>query len=166
MRVTLNRIKAGPDGTADAGQTIEVDEKLGKFLTSRKIASLPSGTQTAAIDIDQIRNEEHERAKEALERAQAEKAAQEKADRDKANEAGRQPQAIIDAAAKLDPANDEHWIGSGLPAVSAMQQLTGSQTLSRADISAAGDFRRPPKDTKPAAKAETKSETGARSNAP
>ncbi len=50
---------------------------------------------------------------------------------------------ITSALDLLDTGNDEHWTAKGLPALSAMRELTGDVKLSRHDINAATpDFER------------------------
>lgn len=41
------------------------------------------------------------------------------------------------ALGQLDPANDDHWIASGLPAMKAIEDLTGEPGIKRADVEAA-----------------------------
>lgn len=52
---------------------------------------------------------------------------------------------IRGALAQLDPARDEHWTASGLPAVPAVRALAGDDSVTRAQVEAAApDLRRPP----------------------
>lgn len=41
---------------------------------------------------------------------------------------------IFEALNKLDPSNDQHWTGQGLPSVLAVSQLSGVKTLTRKQI--------------------------------
>lgn len=44
---------------------------------------------------------------------------------------------VRDALVKLDPENDAHWTGGGLPSVEAVRELAESSELSRSDITEA-----------------------------
>jgi hypothetical protein len=41
---------------------------------------------------------------------------------------------VLDALAKLDPANDSHWTNDGLPKTSVVQQIAKDTTIQRPDI--------------------------------
>ena len=50
---------------------------------------------------------------------------------------------LADAIAALDPANEAHWTGTGLPAMAAIEDLMGDKTVTRADVEAqAGGYTR------------------------
>ena len=44
---------------------------------------------------------------------------------------------IATALGQLDPENDDHWTGSGLPAMAAVEERVGSKDIKRADVEAA-----------------------------
>ena len=44
---------------------------------------------------------------------------------------------IAAAVRGLNPENDEHWTGAGLPAMAAVEDLVGSKDIKRADVEAA-----------------------------
>jgi len=50
---------------------------------------------------------------------------------------------ILEALKQLDPKNDEHWTGDGLPRMDAVEALVGDESIKRADVTAASpDFNR------------------------
>lgn len=56
---------------------------------------------------------------------------------------GEMNEKLLRAILSLDPANDEHWIKSGEPAIEAVQAAYGSADVKRGDIKAvAPDFTR------------------------
>lgn len=59
--------------------------------------------------------------------------------------------AILEALAKLDAANDDHWIAGGKPAMKVLEEMTGDKAIKRADVEAAApNFVRPSVGEEPA----------------
>jgi len=56
----------------------------------------------------------------------------------KADEGKSDPPAptLAEAIAALDPAVDDHWTGSGLPAMNAIEKIMGDRSVTRADVEA------------------------------
>jgi hypothetical protein len=149
-RVTLLTILAGPNGVADAGTTIEVDSafaeqlrKAGSAVSPAAIvaATRPATAPVAAAGGPAAEPVETPAEKEARESREREAAAKAEADR----EAGaKSPDNIKAALDKLDPKDEEHWIGNGKPQLAAVKELAGSKTLTRAELDAMfPEFLRP-----------------------
>ena len=135
----MQSIMAGPEGNADIGQEIEVDSKTAKKLLAGKFATKISGGrshETAAINPAEIVERERQAARE--------KAVAEQAEAEQAEQTAKSPDAVKAALDLLDPANDDDGTGGGKPAIDQMRQLTGSTSLSRAEIEEMfPDFKRP-----------------------
>lgn len=156
--VTLHTIAAGPNLLADAGSTISVDDKFAKLLTDGKFGTEASAAQVAG-------NRRRAKTESAVFDPAAEHAARmasEETGRAAAEETAKSVDSIKAALAKLDPANDDHWTAGGLPAVGEVKHLTGSTTLTRADIEAADAAFARPEPTE----AETAAKTTARTRGP
>jgi len=134
MDVTMHTIKAGPDGCADAGATISLSDAEAKRLIKGKFAveATRPVRETAMIDPAGQERAEREQAKA---RAEAEAA----------KEAVRKSAASVGQALEsIDPTDDEDWTAAGKPAMDRVKELTGSTTLTRAELEALyPDFARP-----------------------
>ncbi|WP_300009699.1 hypothetical protein [uncultured Roseobacter sp.] len=121
MQVKLHSIMAGPDGCADAGQTVPVPDRLGKALVKGGFAQKVKGArrETAAIDPALAERQERNRAQE-----------QEQA----REEAAKSPEAVLEALARLDHSDDEDWTAGGKPAMDRVKALTGSTSITRAEV--------------------------------
>lgn len=157
MDITMHTIKAGPDGCADAGETIKVSPTEGQALIDGKFATKAKrrfpGGETAMIDpkaVEQKEREDSVRQQKEIEDREAEAKA---------------PANVEIALQQLDPAEDEDWTGGGKPAMDRVKTLTGSLTLTRAELDTMfPDSRRPldPDSSSPIPLAAS----GARSNKP
>jgi len=130
MDVMMHSIKAGPDGCADAGETIRVSQEEGERLIKQKFATKATprfpAREIAMIDPDVAEQKEREEA------ARRQKEA-----------ATKTPQSVQAALAQLDPAEDEDWTSDGKPAMDRIKALTGSATITRDELNAMfPDFRR------------------------
>ncbi len=143
-RIQMNTIMAGPEGAFEPGRklTIGVDisaeraEELVKGQYAKVIGTGPAARETAALDPDAVAEIERAKAQE-----DAAEAAKREADREAAAKA---PDAIKAALEKLNPTDDEDWTGGGKPAMDKLKELTGSKTLTRADVDAVDpEFQRP-----------------------
>jgi len=134
MDVKMHTIKAGPDGCADAGATISLPDAEAKRLIEGKFAVKATRPARETAMIDPVRQEQTERDQA---KARAETEAAKEAERKSA-------QSIGQALESLDPTDDEDWTAAGKPAMDRVKELTGSTTLTRAELEALyPDFARP-----------------------
>ena len=132
MKVRMTTIYAGPRGTANAGELspdLPADEADALLAAGHALPAREElGADAKATDA----------ADAEAKRAAAEKEAAEK------EAAAKEPDHVRAALDRLDPADDEHWTGAGKPAMDIVKELTGSATLTRAELDAiAADFKRP-----------------------
>jgi hypothetical protein len=158
MRIKLNKVIAGPTLCADAGESVTVDDTFGKALIVSGAAERVAAPKRETAVIDPARIEADERA-EALRKAQE-------------DAAKKAPDVIKKALDVLSLDEDDDWTSSGKPAMDRLKELTGSPTLTRAEVDAAfPEFRRPVSESNESGKinkspAEPVRASGARSSAP
>ncbi|MCF7725773.1 hypothetical protein GLP52_03635 [Sulfitobacter sp. M22] len=156
MQVKMLKVSASALLCADAGEIVTVDDILGKQLIAAGAAKahLPVRRETAMIDPKSIEEAERERSR-ALAEAEA---------------ARKKPDVIKQALDQLDAEEDEDWTAAGKPAMDRIKELTGSATLTRAEVDAAfPDFSRPLNDAPtapPPAQPVPATKAGPRSSAP
>ena len=134
MDVKMHTIKAGPDGCADAGTTITVSDVEGKRLVDGKfaVAATRPNRETAMFDPARQEQAERDKAKASADEASAKEASSKTA------------QVVGKALDALDPMEDDDWTANGKPAMDRVKELTGSTTLTRAELKALyPDFSRP-----------------------
>lgn len=156
MQVKMLKVSASALLCADAGEIVTVDDILGKQLIVAGAAKshMPVRRETAMIDPRSIEEAERERSR-ALAEAEA---------------ARKKPDAIKQALDQLDVKEDEDWTAAGKPAMDRIKELTGSTSLTRAEVDAAfPDFVRPTDDASlpvQAAPPAPAAKVGPRSSAP
>lgn len=134
MDVKLQTILAGPEGCADAGAVVTVSDVVGRRLIAAGSATeyRRPVRETAMIDPRVLEEDERRRSEEAA-RAEAEAEQKRKA-----------AEAVGAALESLDPAEDDDWTSAGKPAMDRLKDLTGSTTITRAEVDTMfPDFRRP-----------------------
>jgi len=132
----MHSIKAGPDGCADAGETIHVSPEEANLLLEGKFASKakPRFPAREIQTVDPRLIEERER----------EEAAQRQRDAEQHEAAATTHEAVLSALQQLDPAEDDDWTASGKPAMDRVKEITGSLTIVRTKLDEMfPDFRRP-----------------------
>ncbi|MCW1932618.1 hypothetical protein [Pararhodobacter zhoushanensis] len=130
MDVKMHSIMAGPDGCADAGQVVSLSPAAAESLIKGGFASMAKlpARETAMIDPRDIQQREREAAAQQAKDELARKSAD----------------AVRAALDRLDPGDDEDWTAGGKPAMHRVKELTGSATLTRAELDGLfPDFVRP-----------------------
>lgn len=124
MDVKMHTIKAGPSGCADAGTIVTLPDVEAQKLIDGKFAVKASAPlrETAMISPAMQAQLDRDRAKAIAD----ERAANE--------ERCKSPDNILSALKELDMDDDEDWTAAGKPSVDRVKQITGSTTLSRAEI--------------------------------
>lgn len=166
MDIKMHSIKAGPDGCADAGATIRVSQEEGDRLIAQKFASKATRfpvREKAAIDPQATEQKEREEAAERQRLSEQKEAVAKSSD------------SVSAAMGQLDAVEDDDWTAGGKPSMDRLKGLTGSQTLTRAEVDFMfPEFRRPKEPGETGAQTGTQtgtqtgavSESGARSNKP
>ncbi|QPM89377.1 hypothetical protein [Pseudooceanicola algae] len=163
MDVKLQTILAGPEGCADAGTVMTVSDVVGRRLIAAGSATeyRRPVRETAMIDPRALEEEERRRSEEAA-RSEAE-----------AEQKRKGAEAVGAALKDLDPSEDDDWTSAGKPAMDRIKDLTGSTTLTRADVEALFPaFKRPSSEAPPpaalnaVASKPASAASGARSNRP
>jgi hypothetical protein len=133
MKVKLHTISAGPGGCADAGEPVTLSEGEGKRLIAAGAAQphtapLVSEARPSTLVEEQARKREETRL-------------QDEADREASAKSLTSITAALNA---LDQSEDDDWTSGGKPAMDRLKMLTGSTTLTRAEVDAlASEFKRP-----------------------
>lgn len=162
MDIKMHSIMAGPDGCADAGETVQVSSEKGKLLLEGKFASKTTprfpARETQAVD------------PRVIEQREREEAAQRQRDEAAREAAATTSDAVSNALQQLDPTEDDDWTGGGKPAMDRVKEITGSQSITRAKLDEMfPDFRRPVEanaDAKTVAATATTATAAPRSNKP
>ena len=120
MQVKMLKVSASALLCADAGEIVTVDDILGKQLIVAGAANshMPVRRETAMIDPKSVEEAQRERSR-ALAEAEA---------------ARKKPDAIQQALDRLDVKEDEDWTAAGKPAMDRIKELSGSTTLTRAEV--------------------------------
>ena len=119
MQVKMLKVSASALLCADAGEIVTVDDILGKQLIVAGAAKSHTPLrETAMIDPKSVEEAQRERSR-ALAEAEA---------------ARKKPDAIQQALDRLDVKEDEDWTAAGKPAMDRIKELTGSTTLTRAEV--------------------------------
>lgn len=173
MRVTMQTIMAGPQGTADVGETIEVTDKLGKTLKDNHFATEPVARRSsatsdhalaaaitgksggpAALKTDGPTVAEFVKAGYSAKNyppagyesksTEAEIADAIAAEEEAAETKAKSPESVKAAIDQLKPDDDEDWTAKGKASVARIKELTGSKSITRDEIDAMfPDFARP-----------------------
>ena len=151
MKVKLHTISASPSGCADAGELVTLSDDEGKRLIAAGAAQPHTAAQVLDVGSSTIVEEQESLKLEANREAESKSLA-----------------SVTAALNTLDPAEDDDWTSGGKPAMDRLKSLTGSTTLTRADVVAlVPEFKRPvaTEPAKPAAQPAT-ANSGPRSNKP
>lgn len=166
MEVKMQTIMAGPEGTADVGQTISVNDKFGKALKDGRFATDPGFKPTAPATATAVAPAGDGLKQDGPTVAEFVKAGysasnyppagyaskstpEEVAEAIKAEEAERvakakSPESVEKALGQLNPEDDEDWTAAGKPAMSRVEALIGTKEITRAELDEMfPDFRRP-----------------------
>jgi len=162
MDIKMHSIMAGPDGCADAGETIRVSHEQGKRLLAGKFGSKVTprfpARETQTVD------------PRVIEQREREEAAQRQRDEAAREAAATTPDMVSGALQQLDPSDDDDWTSGSKPAMDRVKEITGSQSITRARLDEMfPDFRRPVESNGDTATAETPASTttaAPRSNKP
>lgn len=157
MKVKLHTISASPSGCADSGEPVTLSDDEGKRLIATGTAQIHTTAQVSDVASAALVEEQARKLDEARLREKEIREAE-----------GKSLASVTAALNSLDPADDDDWTSGGKPAMDRLKTLTGSTTLTRAEVVAlVPEFKRPvaTEAAKPAAQPAAAS-SGPRSNKP
>lgn len=135
--IKLISILAGPALTANPGDILRIPDHVSAEAAEALVAgryAVPVAAKSAGTVA--LSPEAAVTAAEILRRQAAEQAVTEAA--------AKSADSVATALSLLDPANDDDWTAGGKPTMERVKELTGSATLTRAELDEMfPDFRRP-----------------------
>jgi len=133
MKVKLHTISAGPGGCADAGEPVTLSEDEGKRLIAAGDAQPHTAPLVREVGSSSLVEEQSRKREDARLQDEANREAESKS-----------LTSVTAALNGLDASEDDDWTSGGKPAMDRLKTLTGSITLTRAEVDAlAPEFIRP-----------------------
>ena len=126
MDVKMHSIMAGPDGCADAGEVVTLSATAAKRLIKGNFAAEVAAPVRETTMVDP-------RQQEKLDADRAAERAKQEAEREAESKTAESVGLALDA---LDPTEDDDWTASGKPAMDRVKDLTGSASITRAELDA------------------------------